>query len=166
MSLAYDAAGRLTASNGIAFGRDPGGRTTTMTLAPGKTVTYTFDADDRVTEVSDWAGGTSLFTYDADGRLTGMTRPNGVHATLTYDADGRVLGLTEGALSDITLVRDARGDVTSATRNVPTAPSAMALMDEAHTFDAAARLVGASYDELGRLTASGTDSKSKNRRTK
>ena len=157
VTLAYDDAGRLTSSNGILIAPDAGGRIETMTLAPGKAITYAYDDNDRVTAVTDWVGGTTTITWNDDDRLTGITRPNGVHATLSYDADGHLLGLAEGLLSDIALVRDARGNVTSATRDLPTAPSAAALVSETYAFDAASRLDGATYDELGRMTANGAD---------
>ncbi len=51
---------------------EAGGRITQMTLATGKAVSYTYNANDRVREITDWDGGITTFTYDAVGRLTSL----------------------------------------------------------------------------------------------
>ncbi|MGH7267664.1 MAG: RHS repeat-associated core domain-containing protein, partial [Candidatus Rokuibacteriota bacterium] len=154
LTLAYDGNSAIVESNGIALGRDPEGRITSLTLGPGKVVTYAYDARNRLTQVADWLGGVSTFGYDAAGRLTTMTRPNGVATTYTYDADNRLVGVAEGSLSSITLVRDARGDVVSVNRHAPLAPS---VTTESLTlgYDAASQVEGFTYDGLGRLIHDG-----------
>ena len=57
-----------------------------MTLTTGKTVTYSYDANDQLTSVTDWAGGTTTFTYDAAGRLTTIARPNGIARRMKMSA--------------------------------------------------------------------------------
>ena len=158
LALTRDANGRLTDSNGIAITRDASGRITRMTLAVGKTVTYSYDANDNLTQVTDWLGGISSFSYDAADRLTSMTRPNLVTTVNTYDDDNRLIGIDEGTISSITLTRDAKGQITGAIRLVPLPATAGGVADSAHTFDAASQVAGFTYDGLGRLTDDGANS--------
>ena len=153
ITRSYDANGRINDTNGIAIDRDPGGRIISMTLAPGKTVTYEYFANDSLKQVTDWTGGVTTFSYDDAGRLTEITRPNGVNTTNTWDADSRLTGITEGAVSAIALTRDAIGQITAAARNVPLPASAAAMTGNANTYDAASQVSGFTYDALGRLTS-------------
>jgi len=156
MAVTRDAAGRLASSNGIAFTRTDAGRLETVTLAAGKTITYAYDGRGLLETVTDWLGGTTTFGYDSAGRLTSQERPNGVTSTTTYDNDDRVLSITEetlsGNLAELTFVRNAQGHLASAVRNVPL-EALPTLGETATSFDAAGQIVGATYDELGRLTA-------------
>ena len=156
MARTYDANNRMTVSNGIAIGRDAGGRITAMTLAAGKSVTYTYDANDNLTQVSDWAGGITTFTYDAADRLTGITRSNSITTTYTYDNDRWLIGITEGVISTIALTRDGKGQITAATRNI-TEPLSVTQSGATNlAFDAASQVDSYTYDALGRLTDDGT----------
>jgi len=160
MTRAYDANGRISNSNGIAITRDAGGRITGMTFAPGKTVIYAYDANDRVTSVTDWTpapNNVTTFTYDNANRLTSITRPNGVNQNNTWDNDSRLVGISEGAISSINLTRDAKGQITAATRTVPTMATASAITSSANTFDAASQVSGNTYDALGRQTMEGAN---------
>jgi len=150
-AFAYDARGRMTQSNGIAITRDPNGRITSMTLAPGRTVSYQYNSRNLVTRVEDWLGTVVQFEYDAVGRLTGISRPNGVQTTLAYDGDGRLASAEEGSLSSIELTRDVQGRVTSAERNTPVSPDSLMQSLRGLAFDAAARVNGFQYDAMGRL---------------
>ncbi|MCH7664604.1 MAG: RHS repeat-associated core domain-containing protein, partial [Acidobacteria bacterium] len=157
-SLAYDANDRLVESNGLTMTRDLNGRIDVLTLAPGKTVTYSYDARGLLSQVTDWVGGApgiTTFTYDDASRLTTITRPNGVDTTLGYDADSRVVSMTEGALSSSVLTYDAAGKLIRADRTVPTAGDASGATPTAHTYDDASQVVGYTYDALGRLTDDG-----------
>ena len=155
VTWSYDADGRIANTNGIAIIRDPGGRVTSMTLAPGKSVTYTYDANNRLTQVTDWVGGVTTFSYDAAGRQTGIVRPNGVNTAKTWDADSRLTSITEGAISAITLTRDAKGQVTVADRDVPLPVSSAGPTSASYMYDAASQVSGFTYDGLGRLTDDG-----------
>ena len=155
ITWSYDANGRIAGTNGIAIDRDPAGRITSMTLAPGKSVTYAYNANNRLAQVTDWTEGVSTFSYDAAGRLTAMTRPNGVNTTNIWDPDNRLTGITEGAISTITLARDAKGQIAAADRDVPLPASSEALPSSAYTYDAASQISGFTYDGLGRLTDDG-----------
>jgi RHS repeat-associated protein len=160
LTLAFDAVGEVSSSNGIAIARDTGGRIVSMTLAPGKTVSYAYDRRDLLTRVTDWAGGITAFTYDAASRLTSVTRPNGVTATFTYNADDAVTGIQEAGkvpVSSIAVQRDGRGQITSETRNVPV----QATPDPGSLpfgYDGASQVSGYSYDALGRLAGDGSRS--------
>ncbi len=153
--LTYDVNGRVASSNGLVINRDPIGRIASIVYAPGKTVTYAYNARGLLASVADWAGGSVTFTYDAAARLTGIARANGVTTQIGYDANSRISTLEEvnGAttLASIALQRDVLGRVTSADRNLPQEPIP-ALGAFAQSFDAAAQLAGASYDGLGRIT--------------
>jgi len=154
ISITYDQNGLIADSNGLAIVRDAGGRLDRITLAPGKTVTYSYDSRNLLTRVTDWLGDAATFTYDDAGRLTAVNRSNGVTTTYTYDADDRVIGIAEGSLADISLTRDAKGQITSAGRNVPLEPafteSSMSL-----SFDGASQVDSYAYDAMGRLTNDG-----------
>lgn len=156
LAVTRDPAGRPATSNGIGFTRTDAGRLETVTLAPGKAITYAYDGRGLLETVTDWLGGTTTLTYDAAGRLTSLERPNGVTTTTTYDDDDRVLSITEetlgGNLAELTFTRNAKGHLASAVRDVPLA-ALPTLGETATTYDAAGQIVGATYDELGRLTA-------------
>jgi RHS repeat-associated protein len=158
LTFQYDASGLLSNSNGLAITRDKAGRVATVTLAPGKAITYTYDRRGLATSVADWAGGTTSLKWDDDGRLVSITRPNGVVTTYAYDADGDVSSIQEAgtsSLSSIALTRDARGLVTQATRNVPLSltPAQIASLQTTHTFDAAGQIADFQYDAMGRRTS-------------
>ncbi len=154
-SFAYDAADRLTDCNGLSMTYDADGRLEVLTLAPGKVVTYGYDARGLPVTVTDWVGMTTL-TYDSDRRLTSIERPNGVTTAFTYDERDLLIATTEGpGLSSIALTRDARGLITGAVRNVPLhATPALGLTE--YEYDPANQVVGASYDDMGRLLDDGT----------
>ncbi|RMF95338.1 MAG: hypothetical protein D6727_10920, partial [Gammaproteobacteria bacterium] len=157
LSLAYDANGEITESNGIIVQRDAGGRITRLTLAPGKTIDYAYDAADRVTSVTDWLGGGITFSYDASGRPTTLTRSNGVNTSLDHNPDGWVVSIDHGSLGGITLTRDAAGQITAASRNLPEVGTAASLSNVSLSVDAANQLTDGVYDAAGRLTARGAE---------
>ncbi len=158
LSLAYDAEGHVTASNGLAVTRDAAGRVVSLELAPGKTITYSYDAAGRPTGVSDWLGGGVSFGVDAAGRQTELQRDNGLVTMLAYDADGRLASMTDGATSALAMTRDGRGRVTINDRALPLAFMAMPGEDVSFTYDAAYRLSTASYDGQGRTLDDGVRS--------
>ena len=125
LNLSYDAMGRITQSNGLSIARNNVGRISSVTLAPGKVLTYLYNNRGFVSRVSDWLGGNTDLAYDDNGRLLTLSRPNGVTAAYSYDNDGRLASVTEsksGALSAVILTRDAAGNILSANRNVPLLP--------------------------------------------
>jgi RHS repeat-associated protein len=155
LAFQYDASGAMSSSNGLAIVRDKLSRVTQVTLAPGKTITYTYDRRGLVTQVSDWVGGATVMKYDDASHLISITRPNGVTTTYSYDADGDVVSVQEAGaapLSSISLTRDQRGLVTQANRNVPLSPtpSQLASSQSFHTYDAADRIAEFKYDAMGR----------------
>lgn len=157
-AFTLDARGAIASSNGMAVGRDAEGRITSVALAPGKTVTYQYDARGRLIRVQDWAGGRADLARDEDGRLTGITRTNGVATDFTLDPDGNITGIREGALAETTLVRDGAGTVIAATREGPLVPGLGEGDDGDLVLDAAHQAAGSEYDALGRTTADGTRS--------
>jgi RHS repeat-associated protein len=156
VTLGYDARHRVTSSNGIAATRTPHvGQVATLTLAPGKTVTYAYDAAGRPASVTDWLGGTTVFVHDAAGQLTGIERPSGVDTTLGYDAAGRITSIAHGALGAITITRDAAGRPATAVRDLPTAAAPASAAS--FSYDVASQVSGSgwSYDAMGRRTSGG-----------
>jgi RHS repeat-associated protein len=143
ITLGYDANGRITRSNGLIMTRNVGGQIATITLAPGKTVTYTYDSRNLLSEIDDWLGGITSFAYDDAGHLTSIVRPNGVTTSYTYDNDSRLTRISEGVISDIVLTRDGKGQITAATRNLPLSASQLSTY---------------TYDSVGRLTNDSTRS--------
>ena len=146
----------MTSSNGISATRTPHvGQVATLTLAPGKTVTYAYDAAGRPASVTDWLGGTTVFVHDAAGQLTGIERPSGVDTTLGYDAAGRIASIAHGALGAITITRDAAGRPATAVRDLPTAAAPASAAS--FTYDVASQVSGSgwNYDAMGRRTSGG-----------
>jgi len=155
ITLGYDANGRITSSNGLTVTRDAGGRIATITLAPGKTITYAYDNCNLLAQVADWLGGTTTFTYDAAGRLTAIARPNGVATHYSYDTEDRITGITEGSISSTALTRDGIGKITGAIRNVPLEPTPTASTQDL-SYDPASQVSTYTYDGMGRLTNDNT----------
>jgi RHS repeat-associated protein len=155
LTLSYDARGDILGCNGLTVNRDDVGRIATMTVAKGKTLTYSYDSRGLLGSVSDWLGGITTFTYDAAGKLLSITRPNGIITTYTYDNDGRVVRLQEGSLSNISFIRDSNGQITSATRSLTLEPT---FIDTTTTlsYDKASQVSAYTYDAMGRLTNDGT----------
>jgi RHS repeat-associated protein len=157
LTLSYNEQDDIVGCNGLALGRDPGGRLTSVTLAPGKTIQYAYDSRNLVTNITDWLGGSTSFQYDAASRLLSITRPNGVKTSYAYDAASRLTGIKDESaqiLASIELERDPAGLILSAKKSLPLDP---VLTNGAHSlaYDAAAQIVGAEYDSLGRMTGDG-----------
>lgn len=149
-SFTHDAADQIVDCNGLAMTYDVDGNVETLALAPGRTVTYTYDARRLPVTVTDWVGGQTTLTYDVDGRLVSIARPNGVTTDYTYDVAGRLVDIDEGGgLASTALTRDARGLTIAATRDMPLeAAPAEALRSITH--DAANQLLGVTHDPMGR----------------
>jgi RHS repeat-associated protein len=156
VTLGYDGEGRIVSSNGLTIARDGAGRIASVTYAPGKTVTYTYDSRGLPAKILDWANGSVNLTHDAARRLTSLGRSNGVATQYTYDPNGRVIGIVDliggTNLSSLSLTRDALGRVISETRNTPLQPSPAPGVS-GQTYDSASQITGANYDALGRITA-------------
>ncbi len=158
--ISYDIRGGIMDSNGIGVTRDNAGRIQTMTLAPGKAVTYAYNSCGLVSQVADWAGGATTLVYDDAERLTTLVRPNGITTTYSYDNDNMVIGISEdngGNISNIILSRNEKGEVTTANRNLPLTPDVTAnTLDLTLTVNAASQITGYIYDAMGRLIDDGT----------
>jgi RHS repeat-associated protein len=138
----HDAAGRLTASEGLQITYDARGnvdstatgggdlfgaatdaasRLTSVTYAGGLfTVTYTHDARNLLTRVEDSLSGTWVaFSYNDDGEISEVTRSNGATTAYGRDAGGRIVQISDGFVrrgSPVlqTYTRNAEGEITSA----------------------------------------------------
>lgn len=158
VSLTYDANGRVIGSNGLTLTRDPAGRISSITYAPGKTVTLTYDSRGLLSRISDWANGGMVFNFDDAHRMISQRASNGVLTGYNYDKDSRVTGIsfTGGLLSlgSIAITRDATGRISSANRKQPQ-DLILGTSTTARSFDSASQIVGATYDARGRLTDDG-----------
>ncbi|HEY1174175.1 MAG TPA: DUF6531 domain-containing protein [Verrucomicrobiae bacterium] len=156
VKIGYDKEGRITSCNGITNTIDLNtGRITTMSVAPGKDVSYTYDLAGNVTVVTDWAGATTMLYYDARGQLTNITRPNGLITTHTYNKDGRLNGIfVNNNLCEIELERDGEGNLIGDSRHQPLEYSFTSSFVN-QQFTSAERKTGTTYDALGRATSSG-----------
>jgi YD repeat-containing protein len=159
--LEWDSAGRISRSNGIDIGRDAAGRVESVTLAPGKVVSYTYDGRGLVATVSDWVGGTTAFEYDQAARLVSIARPNGIVTRYTYDADSRLTGIAEVSvvdgereLSAIKIDYDNDSFVKHVDRT-SLLTALLALGKTNRQFDAAGQVQGWTYDGLGQLLDDG-----------
>ena len=155
LTIKRDSKGQPTNINGIGIVLDAAGRPATLTYAPGKAITYSYDLNGRVTSVADWVGGKTLLTYDAASRLSALTYPNGATNTYAYDVNGTVAKIGFGSLGSISLTRDAGGKITAADRSLPTTPSVAGTTQQQFSYDAAAQLSSAVYDPMGRVTSQG-----------
>jgi RHS repeat-associated protein len=144
----YDLNGQLATITGLGeetwqFAYTPMGRPASMTDPLGQVNTYTYDSRGRLTQ-ADFANGalTAEATYDAASNLTGQTFSTGLALAFTYDALHRPT-----AMNGLALAYDFEGRVTN-TVNFGT-------QDYGATYDAAGRLLTATYDE-GTLTVTYT----------
>ncbi|UCE20460.1 MAG: right-handed parallel beta-helix repeat-containing protein [Gemmatimonadota bacterium] len=154
LSLEYDARDDIVACNGLLMIRDQAGRISSLTLAPEKVITYSYNGRGLVIQVTDWLGGTTVIDYDEAGHIISITRPNGIITTYSYDNDGRLISIDEASsarLSSISLTRNSAGDITSETRNVPLIPD-LSLDTQTLSYDEACQVTEFTYDEMGRLT--------------
>ncbi|WP_239393666.1 RHS repeat-associated core domain-containing protein [Frankia sp. CiP3] len=105
VGYSYDAVGNVTS---IAY---PGGS--------GRTVTRTFDKDDRLVTVQDWNAKTTSFGYDRDSDLLTTTYPNNTSVSRSFDKADQLTGSTLKAgsttLASLTSPRDAAGQVSGET---------------------------------------------------
>lgn len=153
LALSYDAAGQLVESNGIRAAYDSAGRLFSLTYAPRRTVSYTYNGRGLVTQVRDWLNGVFQLSYDNTGRLTVLQRPNGVTLRYGYDANGDVESITEAGPSwnaTIALRRDAAGRITASNRSLPSVPI-LAAVEESSSFDAAHQSRAADMSPSGRV---------------
>lgn len=102
---------------------------------PGRTVTYTYDANDRVATEQDPAGATAKYTYDAYGNVATFTDALGNNYGYSYLPTGQQTS---------TILHNYIGDPTA-----PSQPSDLVL--ESRAFDPAGRLA-TSTDAMGRTT--------------
>ncbi|MCX6602290.1 MAG: SBBP repeat-containing protein [Acidobacteria bacterium] len=155
LTLAFDADDNIIASNGITNTRDALGRIATVTLAPEKTIQYTYNARDQVTKVTDWLGAVTELSYDASGALKEIKRPNQVVSTFSYDGDARLASIEESRdslLSRLSFTYDAASRVIAEERSLPSLPATAPALEE-FTYDVASQRNGATYDAAGRVVS-------------
>ncbi len=121
----YDALDRVItttngAGNGVGYGYDAVGNTTTITYPDGSQVTRAYDTLDRLSSVRDWLGHTARFGYDAADNLITQTLPTSTTTSIamSYDAADRLAGITDTTpitTWSFAYTRDKSGEITAAT---------------------------------------------------
>lgn len=87
-STISEPSGRALRLTWVIAGRD---RAASATDPLGRTVLYTYDAQNRLTAVTNPAGGVTSYTYDAQHRMTSITNPRGItFLQNSYDVNSRV----------------------------------------------------------------------------
>lgn len=167
---AYDVFGELTSqTNGAGaattFGYDAGGNQTSLVYpgGTGRTVTRTFDKDNRLTGLQDWNTRTTGFGYDADSHWNSTTYPNGTVATSGWDDAGRLSSdtLKKGTttLAALTYTRDLAGQLNGETpTGVPGSAQTFGYTarDQLKTATAGSTTTGFGYDAADDPTQVGT----------
>jgi RHS repeat-associated protein len=157
VALDYDYASNIIENNDITASHDAGNRLETLTLAPGRTITYQYHPDrDLLQNITDWTGLSITFLYNKDGQLTDIVRSNGINTVKQYDmSSGLLSGISEGAHSSISITRNQEGLIKSEARNIPNPASVSPGISRSYTFDAASQVSTFVHDELGRLLNDG-----------
>lgn len=156
VAIVYDSDSRIVMSNGLTTARDTSGRKTALTVAPGKTLTYNYDAaSGDLLSVTDWAGVTTGIVRNALSNISGIIRGNNLATTFTYDSLERSASIDHG-FSSLQIMHNVDGQVSSVNRLQalePKLPDAVS-----YTYDAADRVLEFDYDALGRVIKDGTRS--------
>lgn len=154
VAIVYDNDSRIVMTNGLAIARDTSGRKTALTVAPGKTVTYNYDAvSGDLTSVTDWAGVSTTIARDTRSNISQIKRGNNLTTTFAYDSQDRSSSIDHG-FSSFQIMHNVDGQISSVNRLQalkPKLPSAVS-----YTYDAADRILAFDYDALGRVVKDGT----------
>ncbi|MBK6760823.1 MAG: RHS repeat protein [Ignavibacteria bacterium] len=110
---AYDATGTLTQTNGVAITWNTNGTIASIGVAPGKDITYTYDAMFRVRTVTDWTGATITLRRDANGSIIETQRSGALTTRYTRDASGALTMIEESPTVSMTIARFADGRISS-----------------------------------------------------
>lgn len=151
LALGYATNGDLVDSNGIGIDYYADRRIRTVTLAPGRTLSYQYDGNGNLVLLRDWLGGETVIAPTERGRPDLVTYPNGVQTDYVYTASGRLAGINYPSIGEIVLLLAANGQVTSATRNLP-GPSEIAALDIQYAFNLASEVDRFGYDARGNVS--------------
>ncbi len=153
VTIGYDSDSRIISANGITTARDAAGRVTEVTVAPGKTVSYSYDSvSGDLVSATDWSGNTTTIEWDSRRNVSRLNRGNSLATTFSYDVSGRSKAINHG-FSSLEIIYNNDGQISAVNRSQALAP---ALPDSLnYTYDAADRIVEFEYDALGRVTNDG-----------
>jgi RHS repeat-associated protein len=101
-----------------------------------RTVSYTYDSQDRKASSTDAAGAVTHYSYDTYGNLASQTDPAGNVTQYAYDPNGNLLTTT----------------LENYTGSPPGSQPAAPLIEESRAYDPAGRLASAT-DAMGRVTS-------------
>jgi RHS repeat-associated protein len=104
--------------------RDFKNRITRITDPMGKSILYSYNANDDLASFADQEGNVTKYGYDSDHNLTSIIDPRGIEILkVAYDAEGRMIGTMDGLgqatgfIHDmenaVEYVRDRKGNITS-----------------------------------------------------
>lgn len=114
----FDQWGRIisrTDRNGITMAfAYASGNLSTVTDGEGRSIVFTYDANNNLTAVTDPNGNAYSFAY-AGGNLTTVTNPDGGQWDYTYDGTGFLLSRTDPNDNTVTYTYDALHHIVSAT---------------------------------------------------
>lgn len=123
----YDDLGRLTAYNGVMYTYDAAGNLRTLTYPGGKTVTYTYDDQNRLVQMTDWVGRQTVYSYNLAGLVTNIALPNGTRVEYGDDSAGRIIGLrnlqgNDDVIASYAYTLDENGNIISENAVQPLEP--------------------------------------------
>ena len=100
-------------NNPLLASYDGEGNLLTQKDVTGRTLAYSYDADNRLITISDDGNATqAVITYDPDGNKQTITMPNGTLATWTY-ISGRLVSVTHTRTSDNSVIASYNTNGTS-----------------------------------------------------
>ena len=95
----FDSNGKLTSiadrNNNTQTLSYTGDLLTQITDYSGKSLSISYNADNRISTVTDTAGKEVAYDYDADGNLTSVTDPDGNMETYSYDENHNLITITD-----------------------------------------------------------------------
>ncbi len=109
----YDASGAISESNGSEISSNADGTVASVTVEPGRNITYTYDAMRRVKTLSDWTGATITLVRDANGSIIETQRSAALTTRYSRDGTGAVTAIEEGPSISMMVTRAADGKITS-----------------------------------------------------
>jgi RHS repeat-associated protein len=109
----YDASGAISESNGSEISWNADGTVASVTVEPGRNITYTYDAMLRVKTLSDWTGATITLVRDANGSIIETQRSAALTTRYSRDGTGAVTAIEEGPSISMMVTRAADGKITS-----------------------------------------------------
>ena len=134
---------------------DGNGNCTLKTDKNGRTLTFTYDEENRLIKETTASGGEYAYAYDRAGNLTEKTYPDAGTDTFTHDKNGNTLTWTDGEGNTTAYAYDRTGNLTKET--LPDGTKHRYAYDPSGRLslsaDARGYVTAYEYDKTGNLTA-------------